>query len=63
MEGKRTGVYEHVYACRSQCDNEAILSGVGGSQTGTHLVDGDGTHHVGSMSDDRYGLNASWCTI
>jgi len=26
-----------------------VLSGVSGSQTGPHLVDGDGTHHVGRI--------------
>jgi len=41
-----------------------VLRGVGGSQTGPHLVDGDGTHHVGRMHRTLTGVDwvVDWLT-
>jgi len=48
VPGKRTDVW--VYTLADLSATTRLLSGVGGSQTGPHLlVDGDGTHHVGKI--------------
>jgi len=41
VPGERTGVWEHTLADLSATKQLNVLSGVGGSQTGPHLVDGE----------------------
>jgi len=46
VSGERTGLWERTLADLSATMRLNVLSGVVGSQTWPHLVDGDGTHHV-----------------
>ena len=43
------GVRKRTLADLSATARLYVLSGVGGSETGPRVVDGDGTHHVGRV--------------
>jgi len=57
VPGERTGVWERTLADLSATTRLNVLSGVGGSQTGPHLIDGDGTHHVGRIRRTLTGVD------
>ena len=57
VPGERTGVREGTLADLSATARLNVLSGVGGSQTGPRVVDGDGTHHVGRIRRTLTGGN------